>query len=121
MDGIETFNTRNYSPGGNELAARVANQFKKCTVAGSDAHNAFEIGSAWIDLDINTTKVDDLANIFKNGKIKTVNVQHFVLKSRIIYPLQRITNATWNKAHSALNSSLPGFKKWQICIGHLQN
>lgn len=49
MDGIEAFNARVLSGSSNENALVLAEKYRKPVFAGSDAHHASEIGSAYVE------------------------------------------------------------------------
>jgi predicted metal-dependent phosphoesterase TrpH len=58
VDIIETFNARNYMPGGNAKAEAVAHRFGKLRSAGSDAHTPGEIGMAFVQMEDFITQDD---------------------------------------------------------------
>jgi len=115
IDGLETYNARNYSPGGNKWARERAKAGNFLGTAGSDAHNAFEIGCAFTEFD-DDGDPEALRNCFKR---KTLLPQdHENLDGVILpgYPLRRFAYAVVKKLHSGLNSVLPPFKRWQAAL-----
>jgi predicted metal-dependent phosphoesterase TrpH len=95
IHGLEAFNARNYSPGGNAIALRYARGLDLVATAGSDAHWAAEVGLAWTSIDAASTKHDDLVSAFKAG-----------------YTLRRAVAGCAKKLASGLSSALPAFKRW---------
>ena len=69
VDGLETFNARNYSPGGNWLAHRYASAAGLRETAGSDAHALFELGLTWTEVDAASSDPDDLLAAFTHGNL----------------------------------------------------
>ncbi|MHA1796304.1 MAG: PHP-associated domain-containing protein [Promethearchaeota archaeon] len=114
IDGIEIYNARNYSFGANKKAELLATKFGKIPLAGSDAHNLFEIGSAFTTLNVGSRDLDELLQAIKHSTLNPVKIQ--ILRNNLfhVYSIQRLISAVWRKAHSALNRSSPAFKNWQI-------
>ena len=50
VDAIEVFNSRCWYPEDNSLAQAYAREHTKPGTAGSDAHAAFELGTAWLEV-----------------------------------------------------------------------
>ncbi|HJX03268.1 MAG TPA: PHP domain-containing protein [Dehalococcoidia bacterium] len=69
VDVIETFNARNYMPGGNAKADAVARRFNKLRSAGSDAHTPGEIGMAFVQMEDFVTQ-DDFRLCLRNAIIR---------------------------------------------------
>lgn len=116
LDGIEVFNSRNYSPRGNWMAFRTAREYDLLGVAGSDAHNLFEIGTTFTKFECQSNKLDDLHACMKHKEISPVSRERILKPISLILPTyksQRFVFGLVKKLHSALNSVLPPFKRWQ--------
>lgn len=123
VDGLETFNARNYSPGGNEMARARAAARGTIATAGSDAHNVFELGAACTTIDAPRGPVDDVLVAFKRGLPRPCTVETLPrlplplplpgAGSPLCHEAWRSAWGTVKKACSGLNSALPAFKRWQ--------
>jgi len=118
VDGLEIYNARNYSPGGNKWARVRAREGNMVGTAGSDAHNAFEIGCVFTQFD-EGGNIDALRSCFKRNAL--VPQDHENLEGVILpgYALRRVAYAVAKKLHSGLNSVLPPFKRWQAALHSL--
>jgi predicted metal-dependent phosphoesterase TrpH len=112
VDGLETFNARNYSPGGNWLAHRYAVAAGLRETAGSDAHAMFELGLTWTEIDAASAHLDDLLTAFKHGKM----VPHAREELDAIpvpgYTARRAVASIAKKIASGFSSAFPPFKHW---------
>lgn len=115
IDGLETYNARNYSPCGNKWARDRAREGKILGTAGSDAHNIFEIGCAFTQFD-EGDDIDALRDSFKRKAL--IPQDHENLEGVLLpgYALRRGAYAVAKKLHSGLNSVLPPFKRWQVAL-----
>jgi hypothetical protein len=68
VDAIETFNARCMKPGANRLAAAFARAYGLAGTAGSDAHAAFELGTARVILP-QFAGPDELRKVVGQGKV----------------------------------------------------
>jgi hypothetical protein len=68
VDAIETFNARCMKPGANRLAAAFSRAYGLAGTAGSDAHAAFELGTARVILP-QFTGPDELRKVIGQGKV----------------------------------------------------
>ena len=66
IDAVEVLNSRCIWPNGNERALKFAEKNSLLMSAGSDAHFASEIGTAWISFNGNSN--EEVKRDFKNGK-----------------------------------------------------
>jgi len=69
VDAIEIFNARCMKWGANQEALQFALEHNLPGTAGSDAHAAFELGAAWVELSQFENK-DELQEVIRRGKIK---------------------------------------------------
>ncbi|MEX2726984.1 MAG: PHP-associated domain-containing protein [Candidatus Sigynarchaeum springense] len=112
IHGLEAFNARNYSPGGNAIALRYACGLHLAATAGSDAHWAAEIGLAWTRIDAASTKLDDLTMAFKAKRVVPCAAETLSTLKIPGYKLQRAVAGCAKKVASGLSSALPPFKRW---------
>nr|MDO8088926.1 PHP domain-containing protein [Candidatus Sigynarchaeum springense] len=112
IHGLEAFNARNYSPGGNAFALGYARGLHLAATAGSDAHWTAEVGLAWTSIDAASTKLDDLVAAFKAKRVVPCAAE--ALSSIPIpgYKLRRAVAGCAKKLASGLSSALPPFKRW---------
>jgi len=68
IDVVEIFNARNPMKASNKLAQKFAQSHKLPGTAGSDAHAAFEIGNAYIEMPEFETK-EEFAAALRKGKV----------------------------------------------------
>lgn len=66
IDIIEIFNARQKNIKNNQ-AKVLAEKYKKPVIAGSDAHNYFEIGRAYVELKDEIKNLDDIKKAIKNN------------------------------------------------------
>jgi predicted metal-dependent phosphoesterase TrpH len=69
VDAVEIFNARSISPGCNQRASEFARQYHLPGTAGSDAHVAFELGSATLVLP-QFEGPDGLRKVIRVGKVQ---------------------------------------------------
>ena len=69
VDAIEVFNARCMKPGANLAALRFANEHNLPGTAGSDAHAAFELGTACVELP-QFDGPDELRKVISQGTVK---------------------------------------------------
>lgn len=69
VDAIEIFNARCMKWGANQEALQFALEHNLPGTAGSDAHAAFELGAAWVELS-KFENTDKLQEVISRGKIK---------------------------------------------------
>lgn len=69
VDAVEVFNARCMVPNSNLRASRFAMNNHVAGTAGSDAHAAFEIGHAWLELP-QFTNSDELREVITIGKVR---------------------------------------------------
>jgi predicted metal-dependent phosphoesterase TrpH len=69
VDAIEVFNARSMKPDANQLAEQFAILHNLPGTAGSDAHAAFELGTARLDLPP-FKNADDLREVIRQGKVQ---------------------------------------------------
>lgn len=69
IDIIEVFNARQKKLK-NIQAKALAEKYKKPVIAGSDAHNYFEIGRAYIEIKENIINIDDIKKAVKRNIIE---------------------------------------------------
>ena len=112
IHGLEAFNARNYSPGGNALALRYARGLHLAATAGSDAHWAAEVGLAWTSIDAASTRLDDLAAAFKAKRIAPCAAEALSFLPVPGYTTRRVVAGCAKKLASGLSSALPPFKRW---------
>ncbi len=112
IHGLEAFNARNYSPGGNALALRYARGLQLAATAGSDAHWAAEVGLAWTSIDAASTRLDDLAAAFKAKRVAPCAAEALSAIPIPGYALRRAVAGGAKKLASGLSSALPPFKRW---------
>ncbi|MHA1847451.1 MAG: PHP-associated domain-containing protein, partial [Promethearchaeota archaeon] len=114
IDGIEVFNARNYTLGGNRNALQFALRFPKLIqTAGSDAHNLFEIGNSYSIIESESMNLDDIHDAMKKNMIKPLDRETIKCFGGMInYRLCRFLSGVKKKTLSMLNRVLPGFKKW---------
>ncbi len=112
IHGLEAFNARNYSPGGNALAFRYARGLQLVATAGSDAHWAGEVGLAWTSIDTPSTNLDDLAAAFKANRVVPCAGEALSFLPIPGYTLRRAVAGGAKKIASGLSSALPPFKRW---------
>jgi predicted metal-dependent phosphoesterase TrpH len=112
VHGLEAFNARNYSPGGNGLARRYARQLNLASTAGSDAHCPAEIGLAWTSIDAASSRLDDIAAAFKTKRITPCTAEALSFLPIPGYTLRRVIAGSVKKVVSGLSSALPPFKRW---------
>ncbi|NMC06370.1 MAG: PHP domain-containing protein [Candidatus Lokiarchaeota archaeon] len=112
VHGLEGFNARNYSPGGNGLALRYARGLHLVATGGSDAHWAGEIGLAWTGVDASSTRLDDLAAAFKAKRVAPCAVEALAAVPLPGYKARRCVAGCAKKIASGLSSALPPFKRW---------
>ncbi len=113
IDGLETFNARNYSPGGNGLAMKYCRGLGLLATGGSDAHNIFEIGRAWTSVSCTSTSIDDILVACKERRLVPSAREDLRVTATPWYKMNRFIDGAVKKAHSGLNSALPAFKRWQ--------
>ncbi|MHA1684157.1 MAG: PHP-associated domain-containing protein [Promethearchaeota archaeon] len=114
LDGVEVYNARNYSPGGNHLASSFAERFGFLSFSGSDAHNVFEIGCARTIVSTDSLDLDDVLDAFVRGRVEPCREERLQFPYVPGYKFRRFVNGLWKKGHSALNSFLPAFKRLQL-------
>lgn len=68
VDGVEVFNSRMRTPGGNEKARDFAMKYDLSMTGGSDAHIRWEIGNAFTEAEAND--LDEFKKALKKGKTK---------------------------------------------------
>jgi predicted metal-dependent phosphoesterase TrpH len=68
VDAIEVYNARCVRPGANQLALRFAKENSLPGTAGSDAHTAFELGAAYVELP-QFEGPDELRKVIGQGKV----------------------------------------------------
>jgi predicted metal-dependent phosphoesterase TrpH len=112
IHGLEAFNARNYSPGGNVLASRYARGLKLAATAGSDAHCAGEVGLAWSSIEAASTRLDDLVAAFKARHVVPCAAEALSFLPIPGYALRRAVAGGAKKLASGLSSALPPFKRW---------
>lgn len=71
VDIIEGYNAKS-GKSANEMSKRLANKINKNYIAGSDAHNYYEIGMGVIELDIEEKKIDNIKNALLKGNFKVI-------------------------------------------------
>ena len=113
VDGLETFNARNYSPGGNRIARDLASKSGKIAIAGSDAHNLFELGCAWTGIEEPVSSTEDVLVAIRRGRVSACRSEHLPWVPLPGRGARRACGAVVKKAFSGLNSTLPGFKHWR--------
>ncbi|MCX6038938.1 MAG: PHP domain-containing protein [Chloroflexi bacterium] len=69
VDAVEIFNARSITPGGNQRASEFARQHGLPGTAGSDAHAAFELGSAMLVLP-QFAGPDARRKVIREGKVQ---------------------------------------------------
>jgi len=69
VDAIEIFNARCMKPGANNMALLFAQDHNLPGTAGSDAHAAFELGAACVELP-QFNGPDELRNVIGQGKVR---------------------------------------------------
>jgi predicted metal-dependent phosphoesterase TrpH len=118
--GLETFNARNYSPGGNKWArARVVKDTMLGT-AGSDAHNMFEIGTAFTNIPVDAdSDFEALHDSFKQKVLVPQDHENLEGIMLPVYALRRCACGVAKKFLSGMNSALPSFKRWQAAVHSL--
>nr|MDO8112601.1 PHP-associated domain-containing protein [Candidatus Sigynarchaeota archaeon] len=119
VDGLETFNARNYSPGGNPWARARARERRMLATAGSDAHNAFEIGCTYTEIPCDSTSIDDFHDCFARKAIIPQDRENLDTVPLPGYKTRRITFGAGKKLLSGLNSAIPPFKRWQAALHSL--
>jgi hypothetical protein len=116
VDGLETFNARNYSPGGNWLAHRYASAAGLRETAGSDAHVLFEIGLTWTEIESASSNPDDLLAAFQRGNV----APHFREELGVVpvpgYTARRAVASVVKKTASGLSSAFSPVKRWLAVI-----
>ncbi len=114
IHGLEVFNARNYSPGGNALALRYARGLEIAATAGSDAHWVGEVGLAWTDIETPSRNMDDLAAAFKAKRVVPCATEALSFLPIPGYALRRAVAGSAKKVASGLSSALPPFKRWLL-------
>jgi predicted metal-dependent phosphoesterase TrpH len=69
VDALEIFNSRCMAPGGNQRALEFSRKYSLPGTAGSDAHTAFEVGVAALQLPP-FTGPQELRIVIREGKVK---------------------------------------------------
>jgi hypothetical protein len=92
VDAVEVFNARSQSKKGDELSLIFAQKNNLSITAGSDCHNAFEIGSSYIEAETKT--IDEFKRELLEKRVKTYKKQ-IPFFMQIFSPIAKIIHLFW--------------------------